>query len=712
MKRGPGSDNPGEWCFPGGRLEEDEDAATAAIRETEEETGGFKATKSALALWTRRIAPRETTGVAPTPPPDQPVEPLETLRALAQPTTQGTLLLPGEEVDFTTFVLHGQDEFIPDVEKSGEHTAYAWAKPVDAPVPLHPGARVALDRFTMDELGVANAMMMGELASPQRYGSFSMFVIRITGTGVAYRHRKMDGKKVVRDEEFVYRNPKDYIKSEFLERCAGLLVVMEHPDVLSMNHEEFEKRTIGMVFKAYFADATGKAAPADVATDVWAVAKIYNEDAIEVMTEKQLSTSPGVVWRSADANVMTKIDGHNFLLEDNPSLMDHIAVCYQGVWDKEGPPLGVQTVEARKDSAMEIADLEKMVKENQNKTDTALGTVLAGFESLTGAVGKIVSRFDSEDKARDDARKDSARKRMDSMKFKGHHEDDDGTMDAASRVDGRRTRHDATEAAMCDAMEEAGEDKESAKKKANDARKDAARKRADSFKFSGRKDEEDEESTKKRHDAEEGELRYDMEEAGEDKEKAAAAAKDRRKRHDEEESKRHDSTSGLRAENVDLRKRLDSMEKVMKDRLPAVTPQDEDPKAFSAAQSAFDSVFPLLGLKTPAPMQYEPLLSYRKRGIIELKKFSETYKDSDINVAAVDSSIFDPMFKTIIGEASAMARTDAAVPEGQLLEHVEMLPSGAPSKVFRGRAGSWMSQFMPSGRIAEIKRHNALGKAH
>lgn len=696
LKRGAGSDNPGEWCFPGGRLEENEQPIDAAIRETEEETGGFKAIKSRLQPWTRRIAPRETTGAAPTPPPDNPQEPLVILKELATATEIPPIQLPGEEVDFTTFVLKDVVEFVPDVAKSGEHTAYAWAKPEDAPLPLHPGARIALDRFGMNELGVAKAMMEGQLTSPQRYGSFALFDIRITGTGVAYRHRKMEGKKVIRDEEFVYRNPADYLTGEFLERCNGLLVVMEHPDVLAMDHAEFEKRTVGTVFKAYIKG-----------DEVWAIAKIYNEDAIEVMAEQQLSTSPGVVWRSPDANVMTQVDGHNFLLEGKPSLMDHIAVCYQGVWDKSGPPVGVRTAEARKDSvAMNKEELEAILKANKAETDTAITGLMAGLETIAGAVKNITARFDSENKEKDKERKDAARARVDGMKFSSHHAED-GEHDA-------RKRHDAEESAMCDAMEEAGEEKEAAKDKAKRARKDAARMRADAFKFSARKDGESEEEHKKRGDAEERMCAYDAEEAGEEKEKAAAAAKDKRKRHDDDGEKERKDMTGLTAQNIEMQKRLEAMQKVIDERIPAKSPIDDDPKAFAMVQSRFDDVFPLLGLQTPRPMQFESLLSYKKRGAMELQKHSRTYKDrgdSITSVAAVNAGLFDPMFDVIVSEAAEVARTDAAVPAGQLIEHRVKLASGAPAIEWRGKTGAWMREFMPNGRVGELKRFNALGKA-
>lgn len=39
LKRGEGGDQPGTWCFPGGRIEGNETPEEAATRETSEETG-------------------------------------------------------------------------------------------------------------------------------------------------------------------------------------------------------------------------------------------------------------------------------------------------------------------------------------------------------------------------------------------------------------------------------------------------------------------------------------------------------------------------------------------------------------------------------------------------------------------------------------------------------------------------------------------------
>lgn len=84
LKRSSESDHPGEWCFPGGSIEDGETAEEAAKRETAEEIGSMP--EGAMALWTRAIS--------------------------------------ADNIDFTTFIQRIDEPFVPKL--SAEHTAFAW----------------------------------------------------------------------------------------------------------------------------------------------------------------------------------------------------------------------------------------------------------------------------------------------------------------------------------------------------------------------------------------------------------------------------------------------------------------------------------------------------------------------------------------------------------------------------------------------------------
>lgn len=329
LKRGSGSDSPGCWCFPGGHQEEGETLEECAVREAKEECGHIPAGKRRL--WTRAIANRQIAGQ--TPQPTSPPVPAPVDAAVGNTPAQDSIVIPAEQVDFTTFIQQVDEEF--PVEVDGEHVGWAWAPLNNPPEPLHPGCRVAIDRLTMNELGVAEAIRDGRLTSPQFYDNMWLFALRITGTGLAYRHEKKDDKgKVLSNEEFVWREPELYMNEDFMRRCNGLSIIMEHPGKGFLTSKEFDKRAIGSVFLPYLKHEKN---------EVWGIGKIYDAEAAMLMRSEQLSTSPCVVFRNPEVNNKIETeDGKKLLMEGEPSLVDHLAVCYRGVWDKLGEPEGVQ----------------------------------------------------------------------------------------------------------------------------------------------------------------------------------------------------------------------------------------------------------------------------------------------------------------------------------------------------------------------------------
>lgn len=308
LRRAPGgTDHGGEWAFPGGGIEEGETAEEAARRELTEETGLIY--DGPLIEWTRRQK---------------------------------------DNVDFTTFLARS-DEFEPTL--NAEHDLHRWierGKALAEPatdVILHPGARIALQRFGMNELGVAKAIRDGELVSPQSFGNMLLIAIRITGTGMSYRSAL---------KEYVWRSPELFTTDEFLERCQGLPAIWEHPGKDSspggLNSAEFHRRMVGTAVVPYRRET-------ERGIEVWAIAKIWDAEAAKLLKYFDLSTSPGVVFTPLDGNECVKFEGASLLVEGVPSLLDHIALVPLGVWDKQGPPAGIESVyaeESRLDSALSV----------------------------------------------------------------------------------------------------------------------------------------------------------------------------------------------------------------------------------------------------------------------------------------------------------------------------------------------------------------------
>lgn len=186
------------------------------------------------------------------------------------------------------------------------------------------------DGGVVTELDIAKAIRDGQMESPQRIGDLWLFDIRITGTGISYRPRY---------EEYVYRPPEFYLNDKFLERCAGLPVIYDHPDNGQMDTEDFRQRSIGSVMLAYIpTEHTAQKDP----SEVWAIVRIHDGDAAELMATTQVSTSPSVTLGSdGETQTVETEDGSRLLIEGEPPYMDHIAVVDVGVWDKGGAPRGV-----------------------------------------------------------------------------------------------------------------------------------------------------------------------------------------------------------------------------------------------------------------------------------------------------------------------------------------------------------------------------------
>lgn len=327
------------WAFPGGGIEGGETAEQAARREFQEECG--LPYEGDLREWTRRIK---------------------------------------DGVDFTTFVGKAASKFAPIL--NAEHDAYTWATrdvALGGELPIHPGVSVTLLRFDMDELGIAKAIRNGELVSPQMFANVLLVALRITGTGASYRDQ---------DDQYVWRDASLYLNDHFLERCNGLAVIMEHPEKAVLNSKEFHDRIIGTILLPYLQGE-----------EVWGIAKIYDEGASKMLQTDTLSTSPGVVVVTRPSDERPTMDGKTILIEEKPFLLDHLAICERGVWDKGGPPMGVQNdVKAIGDSTTtEVTTMDEQVAgaagtdEHGAKLDKLMDSVL----SLHGKHDALCSRMDA-----------------------------------------------------------------------------------------------------------------------------------------------------------------------------------------------------------------------------------------------------------------------------------------------------------------------------
>ena len=282
IRRGAGGgDYPSTWCVPGGHQKGDESLEETARRECKEETGI---------------------------------------------DYTGDLEVLFDDGQFRYYV--ARDFAKEPVTLNYESTGSDWCNPTIPPLPLHPGIETAFKvALAKTETDVAKLMSQGILASPQMYANIGLFAIRITGTGLAYRSSI---------QENVWRDPSLYLNEQFLERCNGLAVIMDHPETQVLTTEEFKNRAIGSIMLPYIQG-----------DEVWGIAKIYDQDAITEICEGEISTSPAVVFDNTAGNItLTTENGEPLLIEGVPFLLDHIAIVTKargskGVWDKGGDATGV-----------------------------------------------------------------------------------------------------------------------------------------------------------------------------------------------------------------------------------------------------------------------------------------------------------------------------------------------------------------------------------
>lgn len=332
------------WGFPGGHIEPNETPLEAAKRECAEEMGAYP---EGSIKWTVRQR--------------------------------------ANDVEYTSIYSVLDAPFVPVL--NDEHLEYGWFDLSELPENIHEGISDVIARISLDELGVARYISEGKFTSPQRYCNIWLFAIRITGTGVAYRSGRGDGGT----GEFTFRPPEEWITDDFLQRCNGLPVVLDHPNSPVLNGDEFRDRIVGTVFVPFVRDG-----------EIWGVAKIYDEPTAQMLIEKQWSTSPGVL--NDGSETLPLKDGKTLILEDKPFLLDHIAICENGVWDKGAGPSGVDTTliedkmtetedrrdEERKDAEMVQSESKVDAECMEDKKDAdggrSLEDVYAKLEKLMGLI--------------------------------------------------------------------------------------------------------------------------------------------------------------------------------------------------------------------------------------------------------------------------------------------------------------------------------------
>ncbi|WP_308317832.1 MULTISPECIES: NUDIX hydrolase [Serratia] len=297
--------------------------------------------------------------------------------------------------DYLTFRAEVPEQF--EAKLNDESLAAGWFHIDDLPKPLHQPFAEMLAQQALNETEVAALIADGTLSSPQYFINMWMFAIRVTGTGVTWRSA---------DQQMAFRNPDDYLTPEFLQRVAGLPLIWLHPEKNTLDSDEFAKRVIGTLTNSWVADNG----------EVWAIARVYDAEAAEIMATRQLSTSPTVKFVEVPKSII--VDGQSLLVEPSPELLDHVAICEQGVWDKLLAPTGVKSDsipnEAEKmDEEKIVALINKAIDARMAKADSEAKEKADAEEAAKKEKADAEAKEADEAKAKADAEEKAAKEKAD-----------------------------------------------------------------------------------------------------------------------------------------------------------------------------------------------------------------------------------------------------------------------------------------------------------
>ncbi|WP_233633074.1 hypothetical protein [Burkholderia seminalis] len=180
--------------------------------------------------------------------------------------------------------------------------------------------------------------------SPIPFDNSLYYLARMTGTGDVWRSKQGE----------MFRPPDYYLTPEFLDRCAGVPVIMNHPtDSATINPADV--RIVGTVIHAF-------PNPADP-TEILCVMRIIDGFMQQDLLTKILSTSPSIV-------VAGSVESDGVIVEGAPiAAPDHLAICELGVWDHQGPPSGIeQTILPASDAESITAELEDIAQSGNEIT--------------------------------------------------------------------------------------------------------------------------------------------------------------------------------------------------------------------------------------------------------------------------------------------------------------------------------------------------------
>ena len=218
----------------------------------------------------------------------------------------------------------------------------------------------------MNELDIARQIASGKLPSPQPVplANYWLLDMRISGTGFAYREKS---------DSYVLRPADDYLTDDVMAMCNGLPVIVEHPENPIDGVTE-DSHTIGSVFYPYIKG-----------TEIWAITKIWDEQAIQAIVDNEFSTSCS--FRAGSETI--DVDGTEIKKDLPPQSANHVAILQStmGVWDKCNPDAISINTDSNEDEPMAVITDQNPDTESEGGGDIQ--------ERILSMLDQIVTRLDA-----------------------------------------------------------------------------------------------------------------------------------------------------------------------------------------------------------------------------------------------------------------------------------------------------------------------------
>ena len=174
----------------------------------------------------------------------------------------------------------------------------------------------------VDELQVARLVAAGKIKSPATFRGSLFISLRVSGVGIAFR---------AKTGEWVLRPRDVWLTPHMVARCAGVPLIWEHPPAQLVDGEELRRRIIGTLLMGFIKG-----------DELWAISRIVDRGAAELLRTVELDTSPSVAFTPNSKLKFLQVGARRLLIEDSPSLLDHLCVTQRGVWTRDAANPGIE----------------------------------------------------------------------------------------------------------------------------------------------------------------------------------------------------------------------------------------------------------------------------------------------------------------------------------------------------------------------------------